>query len=115
MFQVKFGRRVGVLIAAAALAVAFAVPTFAATPQPTGNTKKGKTIFKNFCGSCHVMKAAATTGTTGPNLDKGTRTYVKIVTVVTNGSKKNPSMMAYKTLLTKTQITDVATFVFKRK
>ena len=30
---------------------------------------QGKLLFKQKCGSCHVLKEAATAGTTGPNLD----------------------------------------------
>jgi mono/diheme cytochrome c family protein len=31
---------------------------------------QGKLLFKQRCGGCHVLKEAATAGTTGPNLDE---------------------------------------------
>jgi mono/diheme cytochrome c family protein len=31
---------------------------------------QGKLLFKQKCGACHVLKEAATSGTTGPNLDE---------------------------------------------
>jgi mono/diheme cytochrome c family protein len=35
----------------------------------TGNTDRGRQLFVQKCGSCHVLKQAATTGTQGPDLD----------------------------------------------
>jgi mono/diheme cytochrome c family protein len=34
-----------------------------------GNASDGKPLFKQHCGSCHVMENAGTTGAIGPNLD----------------------------------------------
>jgi mono/diheme cytochrome c family protein len=34
-----------------------------------GDPSAGKALFTEKCGSCHVMKDAGTSGTTGPNLD----------------------------------------------
>jgi cytochrome c6 len=44
----------------------------------------GKALFAESCGGCHTLKAAGTTGTFGPNLDKlqptveETRTAIRI-------------------------------------
>jgi mono/diheme cytochrome c family protein len=35
----------------------------------TGNSDRGRQLFIQKCGTCHVMKQAATTGTQGPDLD----------------------------------------------
>lgn len=35
----------------------------------SGNTTNGKALFVSKCGSCHVLRRAGTSGTTGPNLD----------------------------------------------
>jgi cbb3-type cytochrome c oxidase subunit III len=34
-----------------------------------GDQQNGATLFKSKCGGCHVLAAAGTPGTTGPNLD----------------------------------------------
>jgi mono/diheme cytochrome c family protein len=35
----------------------------------TGNTDRGRQLFVSKCGTCHVLKQAATPGTQGPDLD----------------------------------------------
>jgi cbb3-type cytochrome c oxidase subunit III len=35
----------------------------------TGDQANGQTLFKSTCGGCHVLAAAGSQGTTGPNLD----------------------------------------------
>ena len=44
--------------------------------QVPNTAAAGKTVFTGVggCGSCHTMAAAATSGTTGPNLDKDLKT-----------------------------------------
>ena len=40
--------------------------------MPQGDAAAGKAVFADAgCGSCHTFEAAATSGTTGPNLDEG--------------------------------------------
>jgi mono/diheme cytochrome c family protein len=107
MLQTRVVRRVGIGLASAALAVAVAIPAFAATNP--GSAKKGKAIFVANCTTCHVLKAANGRGTIGPNLDKKKPTYKLIVARVTNGKGV---MTAYKAILTKTQIQDVSAFVY---
>ena len=56
------------LLAAAALLAAGcgAVPHMTAGE---GDPAPGKALFTEHCGSCHVLQAAGTSGTIGPNLD----------------------------------------------
>ena len=107
MLQTRVVRRVGVGLASAVLAVAIAVPAFAATNP--GSAKKGKPIFAANCVTCHVLKAANGRGTIGPNLDKKKTAYKIIVARVTNGKGV---MTSYKSILTKAQIQDVSAFVY---
>lgn len=106
-------------------ALLLAAPALAATPQTAGNPKKGKVVFVNTnCGACHTLKAAAALGNIGPNLDKAAThlTGETIVKAVTNGgatvmtkaqvAKYSTRMVAYKGVLTPTQIKDVAAFVY---
>lgn len=44
-----------------------------AIKHPTGNLVRGKILFQKKCGSCHALSHAATSGTTGPNLDDAFR------------------------------------------
>ena len=61
------------------------------------------------CVACHTLKAAGAKGTVGPNLDSKKTPYAKIITQVTNGGK---IMSAFKSRLSKSQIQDVAAFVY---
>jgi cbb3-type cytochrome c oxidase subunit III len=79
-------------------------------PNPKSGTKStnGKTIFTSTCGSCHTLKAAATHGTIGPNLDQLKPALAIVKRQVTNGGAVMP---AFKGKLTDQQITAVAKFV----
>ena len=116
-----------ILIAGSALAAfALAAPAVAhrdATPPLVGNPKKGKVVFVNTnCGSCHTLKAAGALGNIGPNLDKTNLTQATLIKAVTNGggtvmtpaarAKYTTQMVAYKGVLTPTQIKDVAAYVY---
>jgi cbb3-type cytochrome c oxidase subunit III len=81
------------------------VPGAAAAP-PAGND--GKSIFSANCASCHTLKAAAASGTIGPNLDdlKPSEPIVKHQVEVGGGV-----MPAFKGTLTPEQIDAVAKFV----
>ena len=106
------------VLAAAALLTASALAV-AAVP---GNPVRGKALFVRpglFCGSCHMLKAAKSTGRDGANLDKARPSYARIVEFVTKGS--NPTrrwptgMPAYGgryANMTKAEIQDVAAFVY---
>jgi cytochrome c553 len=50
-----------------------------------GNPAVGKKLFVVFCGKCHVMKAAGTKGTLGPNLDRDPVSYTNVINAVVQG------------------------------
>src|SRR5262249_6437173 len=50
-----------------------------------GNAAAGKNVFIADCGRCHAMKAAHTTGTLGPNLDRDSVSYTNVVNAVVQG------------------------------
>jgi cytochrome c553 len=73
------------------------------------STAEGKQIFASAgCGSCHVLKAAGSSGTVGPNLDESKPSLDLTVERVTNGK---PPMPAFKGQLSDAQIQAVAQFV----
>ena len=107
MLSMKVVRRAGIALASAVLAVAVAVPALAATP--VGNAKKGKVVFVANCITCHTFKAGGGKGTIGPNLDQKKPGYKLVIFRVTNGKGVMPS---FKATLSKTQIQDVAAFIY---
>jgi cbb3-type cytochrome c oxidase subunit III len=68
----------------------------------------GKKIFESQCASCHTLKAAAATGTIGPNLDQLKPSQPVAERQVENGGGVMP---AFKGKLSPAQITAVAKFV----
>ena len=106
-----------------------AVPTIAlahrssTTPKLVGNPSAGKPLFVSTCGLCHRLKDAKTVGTIGPDLDKVNLTEPVIVKAITYGgssvmtkaqvAKYPTQMVAYKNVLSKKQIQDIAAYVFK--
>ena len=83
--------------------------TTAPAPAPAGDAAAGKTVFETAgCASCHTLKAAAATGTVGPNLDEAKPSAALVVERVTNGKGVMPS---FKGQLSPKQIADVAAFV----
>lgn len=97
------------------------------TTGTTGDVAAGKGIFASAgCGGCHVFKAAATTGTTGPNLDKHLREHKReeggALAVHVRESILNPDseiakgfkagvMPSYRTRLSQEQIDDLVAFI----
>jgi len=73
---------------------------------PAGND--GKSVFTANCASCHTLKAAAATGTIGPNLDQLKPAEARVKRQVVNGGSVMP---AFKGTLTPQQIDAVAKFV----
>jgi mono/diheme cytochrome c family protein len=73
-----------------------------------GNATKGKAIFLANCGSCHVLAAAHTTGTVGPDLDSLKPDYQAATAQVTNGGAQMPP---FKDKFSTQQIADVAAYV----
>jgi len=79
----------------------------------TGDPTKGAAIFTSQgCGGCHMLAAAKSVGTAGPNLDQLKPPYRDATAQVTNGGV---GMQAFgKTgALTTQQIADVAAYVVK--
>jgi cbb3-type cytochrome c oxidase subunit III len=75
-------------------------------PSQVGND--GKAIFQANCASCHTLKAAAATGTIGPNLDELKPPLARVQHQVEVGGGVMP---AFKGKLTPAQIEAVAKFV----
>jgi sulfite dehydrogenase len=110
---------------AALLLLAAAIPTAALAHRSTkvvGNAKSGKPQFVSTCGVCHTLRPAGTTGTIGPNLTNVVLTEQTIIKAITNGgatvmtkaaaSKYTTTMVAYKGVLTPTQIDNIAAYVY---
>jgi mono/diheme cytochrome c family protein len=101
--------------------------TMTTTTGTTGDVAAGKGIFVSAgCGGCHVFKAAATTGTTGPNLDKHLREHKReeggALAEHVRESILNPDaeiaegfkagvMPSYRTRLSQKQIDDLVAFI----
>ena len=84
--------------------------TLKASPAAGGTTHVGQELFSSSgCGACHTFKAAGTTGSLGPNLDRSTASRAQIVGVITAGKGV---MQAYAGMLTTDEIGDVADFLF---
>jgi mono/diheme cytochrome c family protein len=130
-------RRLAIVLAASGLLLAGCgggkiispKPTTVIGPIPTGPSIKGdpvagKQVFiSQGCGSCHTFSKASSTGTTGPNLDKGlkgkTPDFVKqsIVSpnaVITPGYPPNIMPQTYGSTLTPKQLADVVAFLTQK-
>jgi mono/diheme cytochrome c family protein len=68
----------------------------------------GPTVFKQNCGSCHTLAAAATSGTVGPNLDASSFSVADIEAKVRSGGGGMPS---FQGKLSDAQIKAVAAFI----
>ncbi len=76
-----------------------------------GNAQAGKAIFnEQGCGGCHVLEAAGSSGSVGPNLDEAKPEYDLIVDRVTNGKGVMP---AFGDELSEEQIRNVAAYVYQ--
>ena len=76
-----------------------------------GNAEAGAEVFASAgCGACHVLEAAGSSGTVGPNLDESQPSMELIVDRVTNGQGAMP---AFKDQLSEQQIQDVSAYVFE--
>jgi mono/diheme cytochrome c family protein len=119
------GPRTTLLLAAAVVAALLTASALAVTDAGggPGNPTVGKALFSRpglFCGSCHALKAARSTGRSGPNLDRTKPSYTRIVQVVTNGVKPSrrwpggmPGYDGPHAMLDKSRIRDIAAFVFE--
>jgi hypothetical protein len=75
-----------------------------------GSAVNGKKLFVVFCGKCHVMQAANTKGTIGPNLDRDPVSYTNVINSVVQGVGGIQAEYLLRAL-TFAQIYDVAKFV----
>jgi mono/diheme cytochrome c family protein len=74
-----------------------------------GDAKAGEMVFSEAgCGGCHVLDAAGSSGSVGPNLDDAKPPFELVVDRVTNGSGAMPS---FKDDLSEEDINNVAAFV----
>jgi predicted ferric reductase/mono/diheme cytochrome c family protein len=74
-----------------------------------GSVAAGKSVFSSAgCGDCHVLAAAGSTGSVGPDLDQAKPDAARVRTVVTAGIGAMPS---FEPELTDREIRDVAVFV----
>jgi cbb3-type cytochrome c oxidase subunit III len=60
----------GGLLGVALLLAVFGVGCGTGGLSEGGSTSQGQQLFSQRCGSCHTLRAAATQGTIGPNLDE---------------------------------------------
>jgi cytochrome c oxidase subunit 1 len=75
----------------------------------TGDASAGKAVFTSEgCGGCHVLSAAGSKGTVGPNLDQAKPSEQLVVERVTKGMGAMPP---FGDRLSEQQIADVAAYV----
>jgi mono/diheme cytochrome c family protein len=74
-----------------------------------GDAQAGEAIFnEQGCGGCHVLEAAGSSGSIGPNLDESQPDFELVVDRVTNGSGAMPS---FSDKLSEDEIKNVAAYV----
>lgn len=110
-------------VAVAVPAVALAVRGSTPTTTTTGSPLAGKPLFVSTCGVCHKLRDAKTVGVIGPDLDKVRLPEATIVKAITYGgaavmtkaqAARYPTQMsAYKNVLSRKQIADIAAYVYK--
>ena len=77
--------------------------------EPQGDAAAGGEVFASAgCGDCHVLEAAGSSGSVGPNLDESKPDAALVVERVTNGMGVMPS---FADRLDEKQIHDVAAYV----
>jgi mono/diheme cytochrome c family protein len=90
----------------------------------SGNSDRGRQLFISKCGSCHVLKQAATTGVQGPDLDAAfaqarasgmdadtVAGVVKAQVENPRPSSDDPSVSMPANIVTEEDLDDVATYV----
>ncbi len=63
----------------------------ATTAETNGGEASGEAVFTQNCGSCHVLAAAGTSGTTGPSLDEVMPDEAEVEEQVRNGGGGMPA------------------------
>jgi mono/diheme cytochrome c family protein len=114
--------RKAIVLVSVLAALLLSAVSLAARDAAPGNTKVGKKLFLQagiFCGSCHTLKAAGSTGRDGPNLDQANLSYAKIVDAITKGSPASkhwptgmPRYGGTHAILPPKFLKDVAAFVY---
>ena len=80
-----------------------------AVEVPAGDAAAGAAVFESAgCGSCHVLAAAGTSGTVGPNLDETQPSAENTYEQILNGGGGMPP---FKDQLSEQQIADVTAYV----
>jgi mono/diheme cytochrome c family protein len=74
----------------------------------TSGAASGESVFTSNCGSCHVLGAAGTTGTVGPNLDQVKPDAATVEQQVRNGGGGMP---AFEGRLSDDEIKAVSSYV----
>ena len=82
--------------------------TTGGTTTSGGGSTDGKAVFTSNCGGCHVLGAAGTTGTVGPNLDELKPDEGTVEQQVRNGGGGMP---AFEGRLSDAEIMAVAKYV----
>jgi mono/diheme cytochrome c family protein len=112
---------VGAVMASVAIAACGSQEINADNQQPQGAVHQGAELFRERCGGCHTLKAAATHGsaqqvthkerTDGPNLDFRKETVQDVLFAIRNGGFSGSIMPANVVVGTDAQ--KVAEFVSK--
>ena len=91
----------------------FSFPLIADLKADSEKMALGLEVYNNkaMCGSCHVLKAAASEGNIGPNLDSLKPTEEQVKLVVTEGLGVMPAF-GEEGLLTPEEIDAVSHYVF---
>ena len=79
-----------------------------AAEAPAEDAPPEEIFTASGCGGCHVLAAAGTTGTVGPNLDESETTLEEAIAQIANGGGGMP---AYKDRLSEQQIEALARYV----
>jgi cbb3-type cytochrome c oxidase subunit III len=93
---------------AAYVAAVAANPDAEVTLPPGAGGDDPQLLFQSNCGSCHVLAAAETQGTVGPNLDQVRPQLQQAIEQITNGGGGMP---AFQGQLTEQQIRRIAQYV----
>jgi mono/diheme cytochrome c family protein len=97
-------------------AVAAYVAEVAANPEarvalpPGAGGNNPELLFQSNCGSCHVLEAAATQGTVGPNLDQSRPQLQQAIRQITNGGGGMPP---FRSQLTEQEIRALAEYIIE--
>jgi mono/diheme cytochrome c family protein len=103
----------GVVITAVALSRGRAV-------RVVGDSVRGKVLFKGYCAECHTLRAAASMGRFGPNLDNLKPSYALVVNQIETGGTGGAGLPPTARLtfgpgihtFAPSDIRDIAAFVF---